>query len=100
MKRLRDYFELVVFILLIGLTILSSINIAKVKALKTSIENNTSIEVSADAKDNKQTVTNSCSHNWVVLDRELAAENTDSLITCKKCGDLKLIDYLNHKIRD
>lgn len=38
-----------------------------------------------------------CSHDWTVLD-----ENDDyysALVNCKKCGELVIIDYRNHRMK-
>lgn len=99
MKQLREYFEIAVFIILIGLTILSSINIAKVKALRESVEYATSMDIVTEVDGNMKEIEGSCKHNWVVLDKEQVQENGDVLLTCKSCGELRLVDYLNHLIR-
>lgn len=48
---------------------------------------------------NKQqtTETKSCKHEWYLLTTN--ADTDASLVSCKKCGELILVDYQNYRIK-
>ena len=100
MKRIREYTELFFFLLLITITILSAVNIAKTNKIKSQldmIKNADKVVVTEEVKTETVENRNECPHNWKVIDRDNDWDS--SLVTCDKCGEIKLVDYRNHRIK-
>ena len=51
----------------------------------------TEVEIANQCKESK------CIHDWKVLDKN--DSYFSSLVTCKKCGELTLVDYKNHRMK-
>ena len=100
MKRIREYTELFFFLLLITITILSAVNIAKTNKIKSQldmIKDADKVVVTEEVKTETVENRNECPHNWKVIDRD--NDWNSSLVTCDKCGEIKLVDYRNHRIK-
>ena len=100
MKRIREYTELFFFFLLITITILSAVNIAKTNKIKSQldmIKDADKVVVTEEVKTETVENRNECPHNWKVIDRDNDWDS--SLVTCDKCGEIKLVDYRNHRIK-
>lgn len=100
MKRIREYTELFFFLLLITITILSAVNIAKTNKIKSQldmIKDADKVVVTEEVKTETVENRNECPHNWKVIDRDNDWDS--SLVTCDKCGEIKLVDYRNHRIK-
>ena len=100
MKRIREYTELFFFLLLITITILSAVNIAKTNKIKSQldmIKDADKVVVTEEVKTETVENRNECLHNWKVIDRDNDWDS--SLVTCDKCGEIKLVDYRNHRIK-
>lgn len=100
MKRIREYTELFFFLLLITITILSAVNIAKTNKIKSQldmIKDADKVVVTEEVKTETVENRNECPHDWKVIDRDNDWDS--SLVTCDKCGEIKLVDYRNHRIK-
>ena len=99
MKNLREIKQLVFAILIIVVIVLSAINLSKITKLESKINNLKDADTIVVTDDTKEAETvenrNKCPHNWKVLDKDDSWHS--SIVTCDKCGEIKLVDYRNHR---